>query len=175
MEVSSREHAWHCGYAATSTGSLFRVTREPLPSAVRSWQKPLAGAVQRIRCHSHPRMLHHHSPDHDPLLSLLLLLIFSFPLRWTPPLAPRPSFSRMIPPFTAFSNHFLSFPICRTVFLRFLCFSLSRSRPPSSYNRTWCCHQSGAIHKPINSSNKLDRRATYSDPRPSREHAAGSF
>lgn len=58
-----------------------RFTRVPLPSAVRSWQKPLAGAVRRIRCHSHPRMLHHHS--HDPLLSLslLLLLIFSFPLR----------------------------------------------------------------------------------------------
>ena len=58
-----------------------RFIRVPLPSAVRSWQKPLAGAVRRIRCHSHPRMLHHHSPDHDPLLSLLLLLIFSFPLR----------------------------------------------------------------------------------------------
>lgn len=78
----------------------------------------------------------------------------------------RPSFSRMIPPFTAFSNHFLSFPFAElSSLLSFVSLSLFWPSPP--YNRTWWCQQSGAIHKPINSGNKLDRRATYSDPRPS--------
>lgn len=71
------------------------------------------------------------------------------------------------PHLLAFSNRFLSLPFCRTVFLGFLSAGLSslpldRHRPN---NRTWCYRQSGAIHKPINSGNKLDRRATYPDPR----------
>lgn len=117
-------------FAATSTGPLLQVARDPLPSAVRSWQKPLAGAVQRIRCHSHPRMLHHHSADHDPLplpppfayfllspsLSPPLILPTTFPLTHDPPI------------YCIFKS-FSLVPICRAIFSRFL--PISPSWPPS--------------------------------------------
>lgn len=85
------------------------------------------------------------------------------------PLPPaRPSLSRMSPPFTGI---FKSFSLAPVLPNRLPWFSLCRSlvslpldrHDPN--NRTWCYRQSGAIHKPINSGNKLDRRATYPDPR----------
>ena len=53
---------------------------------VRSWQKALAGAARRIRCHSHPRMLLHSEPR-----ALCIALILSLGLSLSLRSLPRPS------------------------------------------------------------------------------------
>lgn len=137
----------------------YKYLREPLPSAVRSWQKPLAGAIRRIRCHSHPRMLHHHSSYSDPPLPHAAYFLLSCSHRALPP-----SYFRVIPLFTAFSNHFPS--LSSSLLFPKPFFSSCSLFPSWSHHRVTARgpHQNGVIYKPINSGNKLDQRATYSDP-----------
>ena len=102
----------------TDEGYLFR-------TRVRSWQKALAGAARRIRCHSHPRMLLH-SRSSCPLGGA----------RSLPPL-PNPS---TLSPYLALRSprsprHAISLPIsllsaaCFLLCLNALSFSSSVSRP----------------------------------------------
>lgn len=149
--------------------------REPLPSAVRSWQKPLAGAIRRIRCHSHPRMLHHYSSNRDPPPAAYFLLSCSSclsPFAWSPYLLR----FQIIFLLSLFLFPSLSLPLL-------LFSSVKLSSPSRSLFPSWSHHritargsrQNGVIYKPINLDNKLGQRATNSDPCLSREHTAECF
>lgn len=149
--------------------------REPLPSAVRSWQKPLAGAIRRIRCHSHPRMLHHHSSNRDPPPAAYFLLSCSLCL--SPFLL-----SRDPPIYCVFKSFSLSLSLFPSPSFPLPLFSSIKLSSLSLFP-SWSHHritargprQNGVIYKPINSDNKLGQRATNSDPCLAGEHTAECF
>lgn len=122
---------------------------------VRSWQKALAGAARRIRCHSHPRMLLH-SRSSCPLgrTRSFALSARSLPRPFAPFQCTRS--------FTVLS--------CRRVFLVLLerafflfrltplfvhCLRRSRTIPYQLAAQARATRSTRLIHKPINVGNKL--------------------
>lgn len=142
-----------------------RVDRPPVVvylfrTRVRSWQKALAGAARRIRCHSHPRMLLHSEPR-----ALYVALIFSLGLSLSPLLT-----SPFARPILVYASHF-SFLVGRTflvllkrVFFPFSTLSLalvhclrrSRALPTTVSVRRHVLRCARLFHKPINARNKLE-------------------
>lgn len=127
---------------------------------VRSWQKALAGAARRIRCHSHPRMLLHSEPR-----ALCIALILSLGLSLSPLLT-----SPFARPILVYASHF-SFLVGPTflvllkrVFFPFstlplaLVHSLRRSRtlPTTVSIQRHVLRRARLFHKPINVRNKLE-------------------
>ena len=130
---------------------------------VRSWQKALAGAARRIRCHSHPRMLLHSEPCAlciALILSLALSLSLSLSLRFLP----RPSLAHSRirvsllvprrPHVSCFTLNAFSFRFQPSLSL--LPSSITDSLPTTVSIQRHVLRRARLFHKPINVRNKLE-------------------
>lgn len=143
-----------------------RVDRRPVVylfgTRVRSWQKALAGAARRIRCHSHPRMLLHSEPR-----ALYIALMLSLGLSLSPLLT-----SPFARPILVYASHFsflvgLTFLVLlKRVFFPFStlpltfvhCLRRSRTLPTTVSIRWHVLRRARLFHKPINVRSKLEIR-----------------